>query len=48
MLGCYFVQLNMASWIMVLSLGTFGPAEYALIADGLVFLKRNEGVKRGK
>ena len=37
MLACYFVQLKMASWIMVLSLGTFGPSEYTLIADGLVF-----------
>lgn len=32
MLACYLVQLKMASWIMVLSLGTFGPSEYILIA----------------
>jgi len=42
-LTCYVVHVKMALWIMVLSLGTFGPSESVSIVDSAVlFSKKKE------
>ena len=45
----YVVQVKMALWIMVLSLGTFGPSESVSIVDSAVlFSAKKKRVKREK
>jgi len=39
---CYIVQVKMALWIVVLSLGTFGPSESVSIVDSAVLFSKKE------